>query len=510
MSKINIVLLGETGVGKTTFINALANHLTYDRFQDAKRSFLQLIPTTFTLTTSDLRTQTVCTGQQSNECSQIGFSATRNSIIYKLQYRHQTLQIIDTPGLGDTRGIEHDKKHASAVVNFIGQLEHVNLVCILLKPAESRLNILFNFCIQSILSQLDRNVVNNVAFVFTNGRVTSFRIGDTLQSLNSALMTASSSAAIVRCERENIFCVDNEAFRYLAARSHGIPFTTEEEEIYEQSWNRSSLEYTRLLEFALTLRPTSASTIVSVRDSKIIIAKLAKPLIELMILHERAITRIETHKKDVQTHKDSIEELKSRLYVPVTEYRTTQKTTTDTKTGQKFVAGASLRQMRFDIHGTYKFQDFKKTHCEETVEPYETRREDVTIKASILNETNRLAAVKQNLVELERLQEEYTVELSVIMEAAAKFVIFLNKNAVVVVDQDPFQSHIRSVITEERISNGRREDIDSMEHLLTRYNIKKENLTEVTPNDIKEAILNLLCLKHSGSVFRRLYNELRE
>lgn len=104
--------------------------------------------------------------------------------------------------------------------------------------------------------------------------------------------------------------------------------------------------------------------------------------------------------------------------------------------------------MRFDIHGTYKFQDFKKTHCEETVEPYETRREDVTIKASILNETNRLAAVKQNLVELERLQEEYTVELSVIMEAAAKFVIFLNKNAVVVVDQDPFQSHIRSVITE--------------------------------------------------------------
>lgn len=245
MSKINIVLLGETGVGKTTFINALANHLTYDRFQDAKRSFLQLIPTTFTLTTSDLRTQTVCTGQQSNECSQIGFSATRNSIIYKLQYRHQTLQIIDTPGLGDTRGIEHDKKHASAVVNFIGQLEHVNLVCILLKPAESRLNILFNFCIQSILSQLDRNVVNNVAFVFTNGRVTSFRTGDTLQSLNSALMTASSSAAIVRCERENIFCVDNEAFRYLAARSHGIPFTTEEEEIYEQSWNRSSLEYTR-------------------------------------------------------------------------------------------------------------------------------------------------------------------------------------------------------------------------------------------------------------------------
>ncbi|CAF1342260.1 unnamed protein product [Rotaria sordida] len=43
LTDINILLLGQTGIGKTTFINGLANYLCNDTLEDAARDQMQLI-----------------------------------------------------------------------------------------------------------------------------------------------------------------------------------------------------------------------------------------------------------------------------------------------------------------------------------------------------------------------------------------------------------------------------------------------------------------------------------
>jgi len=161
-----------------------------------------------------------------NESQQVGRSSTQMPKSYVFKRGRVHVRIIDTPGIGDTQGIDQDRINMQNIMTHISTLNEINGICILLKPNNSRPTAMFYFCIKEFLTHLHRDAFKNIVFCFTNARSTFYRPGDTLPPLRELLST--NTEIDVRLCRETIYCIDNESVRFLAAIKQGIKFDENE------------------------------------------------------------------------------------------------------------------------------------------------------------------------------------------------------------------------------------------------------------------------------------------
>jgi GTPase SAR1 family protein len=240
--EINILLLGETGVGKSTFINAFANYIMYEKMTNDK--YEEIV---------------IKIGQ--DECFPSGQSSTQKSRSYSFPYEDKIINLIDTPGIGDSRGIDQDKKNIDNILQFISNYKEMHGICILLKPNNVRLTLMFRFLIIEILTHLHPSVAQNIVFCFTHSRSTFYRPGDTLPALKNILLHNPDVG--ISLAQDTIYCMDNESFRFLTAKKKGVYFTEEDRQDYSVSWARSANETKRLLAYIQTLKPHTIKDILS-------------------------------------------------------------------------------------------------------------------------------------------------------------------------------------------------------------------------------------------------------
>ena len=150
-------------------------------------------------------------GEDSNEILKDGQSATQLPHEYTFETETLRYHLIDTPGVGDSRGIEKDKENFDNILAFLTYYEKINAVVVLLKPNNSRLTVAFKFCILELLTHLDKSLESNIIFAFTNSRGTFYKPGDTLHVLRRLLMDQNVNISL---SPQTYFCFDNEAFRY--------------------------------------------------------------------------------------------------------------------------------------------------------------------------------------------------------------------------------------------------------------------------------------------------------
>ncbi|KAK4010027.1 hypothetical protein OUZ56_019173 [Daphnia magna] len=147
-----ILLMGATGSGKTTMINAMINYVLGVRWEDPFRFILV----------------------EEKETSQ-AFSQTREVTAYDIHYRNgsripYSLTIVDTPGFGDTEGIERDQEITSAVKHFFENrngIQELDAVGFTVQSSLARLTSSQTYIFNSVLSIFGKDIGENVRFLVT-------------------------------------------------------------------------------------------------------------------------------------------------------------------------------------------------------------------------------------------------------------------------------------------------------------------------------------------------------
>ncbi|CAG0893837.1 unnamed protein product, partial [Darwinula stevensoni] len=151
-----IILLGATGAGKSTLVNACVNHFYGVEWEDPFR--LILIP--------DSESGKPKAESQTSWITaytfpwQVGCRAPYN------------LTIVDTPGFGDTKGLMGDKNITNQLQKFFTKskpegLDHLDGIGFVLQASNARLTPTEKYIIDSILSAFGKDVVNNIYLMIT-------------------------------------------------------------------------------------------------------------------------------------------------------------------------------------------------------------------------------------------------------------------------------------------------------------------------------------------------------
>ena len=318
--EMNLLILGETGVGKSTFINAFINYLTFETLDEAiANDGLQwIIPCSFSTQFLDqdgsFHQQDIRIGDGKDEVDGSGGqSATQATTVYRIQMGSDLIvRLIDTPGIGDTRGVEQDRKNMAGILSTLASFEALHGILILLKPNSARLTLMFKFCITELLTHLHRDAARNIVFGFTNTRISNYMPGDAFKPLQT-LMDKYRHQVALSLHRENTYCFDSESFRYLAAlKQTGRPMGSTDD--FRRSWKRSEEESRRLLTHFESLEPHLVKGTLSLNRARDLIAKLTKPMAEIMDVINRTIRINEDHMQELKAEKCKGDALKKSMH----------------------------------------------------------------------------------------------------------------------------------------------------------------------------------------------------
>ena len=189
-----MMVVGSTGSGKTTLVNAMINHVLGVQWEDDFR--LKMIHEL----SSNQGAETI--GNQAHSQTQFVSCYTLPCMEgFKIPY---TLTIVDTPGFGDTRGIEHDKVITEQIRRFFNTkgsagIDHVDAICFMAQAGNPRLTPTQQYVFDRILSMFGKDIKKNVLVLFT------FADGQKPQALSAMI------AAGILEDESNFFKFNNSA-----------------------------------------------------------------------------------------------------------------------------------------------------------------------------------------------------------------------------------------------------------------------------------------------------------
>ena len=276
-----IMILGATGSGKTTLINSMINYVLGVEYKDQFR---------FKLVTEDGDGKG---NQAHSQTSWITAYTIHHQKGFKVPY---TLTIIDTPGFGDTRGIERDTEITKQIYNFFNfhgdeGIDHIDAVGFVAQSSLPRLTFTQKYIFDQILSLFGKDIGENIYLLLT------FADGKVPQVLNGI---------------DEAHMPYQEFFKF----NNSVIFddNSEEDEFATMFWKMGMRSFEKFFEHFSTIVPKSLTQTKSVLRER---ERIETQIIGLQFEIKRGLNKLELLKKEVEVveqHKADIARNKDFTY----------------------------------------------------------------------------------------------------------------------------------------------------------------------------------------------------
>jgi len=226
-----VLLMGETGIGKSTFVNYVANYFLGGNLDSLKVA----IPNRL------YRTSNVAGVERHSETNldDVTVSQTRHCTTYSFHKHQAEFRCIDTPGLSCTSNsaTNHaDDESISAILTAANQAGELHAIILIINGTAARLTVNVQNALQRISGNCPDVLLNNIIVVFTNCNSSSKNFDE----------------AFLPFPPQKTFVMNNSAFC-----SHPSTWNEDNRDLQELNWKQSMRKVGEIVEFVDQLAPQS-------------------------------------------------------------------------------------------------------------------------------------------------------------------------------------------------------------------------------------------------------------
>ena len=284
----NIMIIGETGVGKSTWIHCFINYMQSINIEENNRYLL--------FDEEKLQQEYEKTNKKKKP---LGSSITDKLEIYDIKgsvLYNNPIRLIDTPGFGDTRGEKFDEGIVDDIKNLFesSKIDTLHAICIIFKGNETRSHDRTKSILSKLFSLFGKDLVHNIIIIFTfTPDINNIQALTTLKDESSPF-----HEILGNIDNLNYFAFENEAY-----------FSNNKEK-YEDSYETNTLNFARLLQCIFNLKP------ISLEASRKVIDDRKKIKNKSINLSEQLISIMQTIDTSAKNQKEIMQ-----LYTKLNDYQ---------------------------------------------------------------------------------------------------------------------------------------------------------------------------------------------
>ncbi|XP_067430237.1 uncharacterized protein [Thunnus thynnus] len=272
-----ILLVGETGAGKSTLINVLVNYTMGVKFKD--NIWFEIVE------------------EQKRRCQTE--SQTSDVIVYEIfGFEDKTLPfsltIIDTPGYGSTEGNEHDVIISQRLFDLFRSedgVHEIDVVGLVLQVSVNRLSDRLKYIFDSVTSLFGKDIEKNIVALITHSD------GITPENVLKAL-----EAANIKCAKNE----KNQPVHFLFNNRQTTQKTEETEFALENIWRVTERGMKRFTDFLEKSKPQQLITTLEVLKARIRITACINNLQDRIQLIELKQNEIQQTQEALKKHEEEM------------------------------------------------------------------------------------------------------------------------------------------------------------------------------------------------------------